>query len=635
LLVVAIGLSWPLGVYLRWAMDPQSSGRMRQAWERLAGRWLGVSGSAGGGDRNWAGYARSMLLFNVLMFLLVFALLSLEQHLPLNPDRKPAMEASLAFNTAASFTSNTNLQHYSGEVSLSYLSQLALMWLQFVSAATGIAVLAALARALAGRRPLGNFYVDLWRATTLVLLPLAVLWALLLVVGGLPMTFQGAAVATTLEGPTQTIARGPVAAFLAIKQLGTNGGGFYGPNCAHPLENPTWWTNLLSNLAILLLPMASVWMFGRITGRLKHAAVVYVVMLLMYVAFVGFAVWLEQAPAAALEGLPVAPAGNLEGKELRFGMSEGPLWAVSTTATSNGSVNAMHDSLNPLTGLVPMAGMWLNVIFGGVGVGMINMFLFIVVAVFLAGMMVGRTPEYLTRKIETKEMKLALIALLLHPLFILGGVAVFAATPWERDTIHNPGSHGLSEIVYEFSSAAANNGSGFEGLDDNTAAWNLATGVIMLLARYLPILLPLAIAASLGAKRGTSESAGTFRADSWMFGVILLGTVLIVGALLFLPLAVLGPISEHLAGPGGTAGLPNSASSGAPFSTGNDGHLLCPALPELIGCKCHGLAPWIVTLVAIEKLPTSEDATGCHGLAARPVESHAPCPIATMRQPRA
>jgi K+-transporting ATPase ATPase A chain len=394
---------------------------------------------------------------------------------------------------------------------------------------------------------MGNFYVDLWRGTTLVLLPLAAVFALFLVVSGLPMTFEGAAKVTTLEGLTQTIGRGPVASFVAIKQLGTNGGGFYGPNCAHPFENPTWWTNFANNLAIILIPMASVWMFGRITGRIRHAAVVFLVMLMMYVAFASSAVYLEQAPTAAFAGLPVEDAGNLEGKELRFGSAAGPLWSVSTTITSNGSVNAMHDSLNPLTGLVPMAGMWLNVIFGGVGVGMINMFLFIVVAVFLAGMMVGRTPEYLTRKVETKEMKLALIALLLHPLFILGGVAVFAVTPWGLETIQDPGSHGLSEIVYEFSSAAANNGSGFEGLDDNTVPWNVATGTIMLLARYLPIILPLAIAGSLGAKKATSESAGTFRTDSWMFGIILAGTVLIVGALLFLPLAILGPISEYLA----------------------------------------------------------------------------------------
>jgi K+-transporting ATPase ATPase A chain len=404
----------------------------------------------------------------------------------------------------------------------------------------------ALSRGLAGRVQMGNFFQDLVRATALVLLPLATLWAALLVLQGMPMTLSGAAVAKTLEGVTQTIARGPVASFVAIKQLGTNGGGFFGPNSTHPFENPTFWTNILSNVAILLIPMATVWMFGRITDRLRHAAVLFGVMLSLYICFLGSATVLESAPTAAFKELPVAAEMNLEGKELRFGATAAATWAVSTTATSNGSVNAMHDSLNPLTGLLPMAGMWLNVIFGGVGVGLINLFIFVITAVFLAGMMVGRTPEYLTRKVETKEMKLALIAMLAHPLFILGGTALFAVTPWGMDTLHNPGSHGLSEIIYEFSSAAANNGSGFEGLGDNTVPWNVSTGLIMLLARFIPIVAPLAIVGSLAAKRATPETAGTFRTDTMLFGVVLTGTVLIVGALLFLPLAMLGPIAEHL-----------------------------------------------------------------------------------------
>ncbi len=420
------------------------------------------------------------------------------------------------------------------------------MWLQFVSAATGLAALVAIARALAGRATMGNYYLDLARGTFLVLLPLAVLWAVFLAVSGVPMTFAGAEHVTTLEGAEQVIARGPVASFMAIKQLGTNGGGFFGPNAAHPFENPTYWTNAASSIAILLLPMASVWLFGRIANRLPHAAVVFAVMLVMYAGMIVSATAFEAAPTAALAGLPVQKSPNLEGKELRFGIAAAPSWGASTTATSNGSVNSMHDSYNPLAGLVPMIGMWLNVAFGGVGVGMINMFLFIVVAVFLAGMMVGRTPEYLARKIETPEMRLALLTLLVHPVLILGGIALFSSTEWGQSTVLNPGSHGLSEIVYEFSSAAANNGSGFEGLGDNTVPWNIATGLSMLFARYLPILAPLAIAASLGRKKPTSEGPGTFRTDSWMFAVVLLGTVLIVGALLFLPLAVLGPIAEQL-----------------------------------------------------------------------------------------
>jgi len=487
-----------------------------------------------------------MLVFNYGMFVLVFAVLSFQDYLPLNADKKVGLEPTLAFNTAISFVTNTNLQHYSGEAALSYLSQLSLMWLQFVSAATGLAVLVAVARAMSGAKSMGDFYRDVATASFLILLPLSFVVALCLAVSGVPMTLSGAAEATTLEGATQTIARGPVAAFVAIKQLGTNGGGFFGPNSTHPLENPTYWTNIISNFCILVLPMACVWMFGRITGRVRHSHVVVCVMGLLLVSFVAYAVLCEQQSTQALANLPVSASSNLEGKELRFGASAGPLWAVSTTSTSNGSVNAMHDSLNPLTSIAPLTGMWLNVEFGGIGVGMLNMFLFIVLSVFLAGMMVGRTPEYLARKIDSHEIKLALLTILTHPAFILGGTALFAATSWGRETLSNPGSHGLTQIVYEFSSAAANNGSGFEGLGDNTPPWNIATGLVMLFARFIPIIAPLAIAGSLSSKRATPEGAGTFRTDSWMFGVILLGTVLIVGALLFLPLAVLGPIAEQL-----------------------------------------------------------------------------------------
>jgi K+-transporting ATPase ATPase A chain len=539
-----IALSWPLGKYMRWAMDPINPGPRRQHYESVC---IGILGQGTSRGQNWKQYCLSMLAFNVVMFVFVYVVLTNQQWFPLNPDGKEALEPSLAFNTAASFTSNTNLQHYSGEASLSYFSQLfALMWLQFVSAATGVAAVTALCRGLAGRTVMGNFFQDLWRATGLVLLPLAIIGASLLILCGMPMTLQGSAVATTLEGATQTIARGPVAAFVTIKQLGTNGGGWFGPNCTHPFENPTFWSNVICNVAIILIPMATVWMFGWITGRIKHAAVIFGVMLVLYFSFITSGCVLETRPTAALAGLPVEQAMNLEGKELRFGTTAGATWAVSTTVTSNGSVNSMHDSLNPLTGLLPMCGMWLNCIFGGVGVGLINMFLFIVTAVFLAGMMVGRTPEYLARKLETKEMKLALIALLAHPLFILGGTAIFAATAWGAGTVNNPGSHGFSEICYEFSSATANNGSGFEGLGDNTVPWNVATGLVMLLARFIPIIAPLAIAGSLAAKRATPESAGTFRTDSLLFGVVLIGTVLIVGALLFLPVAVLGPVAEHL-----------------------------------------------------------------------------------------
>ncbi|WP_215228154.1 potassium-transporting ATPase subunit KdpA [Erythrobacter sp. 3-20A1M] len=531
-------LSWPLGTYMAKLFGGQ--------FARADGLFARAVGGAPAQD--WKQYSIALLAFNAVMFVFVFGLLALQHLLPLNPDGQGAASLDLVFNTAVSFTTNTNLQHYSGESTWSYLAQLGgLMWLQFVSAATGIAALAALARGIGGQRDMGNFFVDVQRAAFCVLLPLAIIVAVVIALAGVPMTLQGAAQVTTLEGVAQTIARGPAAAFVAIKQLGTNGGGFFGPNSTHPLENPDFWSNGFEMIALILIPMACVWMFGRIIGRMKHAGVVFGVMAVLLLVKVTAAVGFEMAPTQAFAGLPVLQdVGNLEGKELRLGATTGPLWAVLTTSTSNGSVGAMHDSLNPLTGLVPMAGMWLNETFGGVGVGMINMFLYIVVAVFVAGMMVGRTPEYLGHRVEGREMRLAVLALISHPVLILGGTALFAATAWGVGTLNNVGAHGFSEILYEFSSAAANNGSGFEGLGDNTVPWNIATGLVMLIGRYLPIIVPLAIVGSLMAKRRSAESAGTLSVEGNTFGVMLLITILIFGALTFFPAAALGPVAEHL-----------------------------------------------------------------------------------------
>lgn len=531
-------LSWPLGKYL----GALFGGR----FTRTDGRLARLAGGAG--EQDWKQYSAALLVFNALMFAFVFLLLATQHLLPLNPDGQGAASLDLVFNTAASFTTNTNLQHYSGESTWSYLAQLGgLMWLQFVSAATGIAALAALGRGIGGAPTMGNFFIDLQRAAFCVLLPLALIGAAVIALAGVPMTLAGAAQVTTLEGAAQTIARGPAAAFVAIKQLGTNGGGFFGPNSTHPLENPDFWSNSFEMLAILLIPMACVWMFGHLIGRMKHAGVVFGVMLAFLLVKIGGAVAFEATPTQAFAGLPVEQTtANLEGKELRLGAATGPLWAVLTTSTSNGSVGAMHDSLNPLTGLMPMTGMWLNATFGGVGVGMINMFLYIVVAVFIAGMMIGRTPEYLGHQVEGREMRLAVLALLSHAVLILGGTALFAATAWGIGTPNDTGPHGFSEILYEFSSAGANNGSGFEGLGDNTPPWNIATGIAMLIGRYLPIIVPLAIVGSLMAKRRRAESAGTLSVESGTFGVMLVITVLIFGALTFFPAAALGPVAEHL-----------------------------------------------------------------------------------------
>jgi len=500
-------------------------------------------------EGTWQSYLKQFAVFNVVMFAVCFALLAFQQHLPLNPNGKGSLTPDLIFNTTASFVTNTNLQHYSGEVSMSYFSQLfALMWLQFVSAATGIAALAALARGLGGKGGFGNFYKDMTRTTIYILIPASFIIASLLIFTGVPMTFGGTVEARTLEGVLQNIARGPAAAFIAVKQLGSNGGGFFGPNSAHPFENPTFWSNIIETMSIIIIPMSCVWMFGRLTGKMRHAAVIFGVMLLLLVMKISLASYFESAPTGALSGLDVQSSSNLEGKELRFGVTAAPLWTAVTTSTSNGSVNSMHDSLNPLTGLVPLTGMWLNETFGGVGVGMINMFIYILTGVFICGMMVGRTPEYLGRKVETQEMKLVLLALLVHPLCILGGTALFTVMPWGAETVHNIGAHGFSEILYEFTSASANNGSGFEGLGDNTPAWNIATGIVMLISRYVPIVLPLMAVGSLSAKRIAPDTSGTLHTDTILFGTVILGSIIFIGALLFMPVAVLGPVSEYMAG---------------------------------------------------------------------------------------
>jgi K+-transporting ATPase ATPase A chain len=415
----------------------------------------------------------------------------------------------------------------------------------------------ALIRALGGNRitTVGHFYVDLTRACVRVLLPLALVVGTILMWQGTPMTFEGAAHATTVEGSTQTIARGVAAPMVAIKQLGTNGGGYFGPNSTHPYENPTPVSNLVETWSILAIPMAMVWTLGYMLGRRRLAVMVFAVMYALYLPLVAVAVTQEMGGNAAIAAMGVNQStGSMEGKEVRFGPALSGLWAVSTTSTSNGSVNAMHDSLTPLGGLAAMAGIWINSIFGGVGVGFINMFVFIIVAVFVAGMMIGRTPEFLGKKVEAREIKLASLALLWHPLAILGGTAiaayVWATTPTPDAALgwlNNPGPHGFSEILYEFSSAGANNGSGFEGLGDNTPFWNISTGLVMLLSRYIPIIAPLALAASLGAKSAVPETAGSLRPDSATYGLTLWAVVVILGLLMFMPVAVLGPIAEHLA----------------------------------------------------------------------------------------
>jgi K+-transporting ATPase ATPase A chain len=562
-------LSVPVGYYLARVAD----GRYRvPGWLRLVERRLDT------GPQNWRQYAVALLLFNTVMFVFGFAVLALQPYLPLNPDQKKGeLAPTTIFNTVTSFLTNTNLQDYSGEIHLSYFSQVAfVVWNMFVSAAVGFAALTAITRGLRGDTHLGNFYVDVWRVVAYVFLPVSLLAGVLLIAGGMPMTFDKAAEAAPLEAGAmgqddagadrpQVIARGPVAAVLPIKHFGTNGGGFFGANSAHPFENPAGWTNVLECVSILFFPFALVVMFGRMLGRMRQAVVIYGVMMLLFVGMIVWAVATDTlAPNPGLSGLPVdaGPWGNLEGKELRFGPSAGPTYAAVTTAVTCGSVNCMHDSLNPLAGLTPFTGMWLNCVFGGKGVGLVNLLIYLIVGVFLSGLMVGRTPEFLGKKVEAREMKLAMLALLIHPILILGGTGLFAARPWGAGATSNPGAHGFSQILYQFSSASANNGSGFEGLGDTwgfndpgknpsppapySPHWDIATGLVMLLGRFVPIVAPIALAAGLAAKKLTPFTTGTLRTDTLTFGFVILGTILLVGALLFLPAAVLGPVAEHL-----------------------------------------------------------------------------------------
>jgi K+-transporting ATPase ATPase A chain len=463
------------------------------------------------------------------------------------------MSADLAFNTAVSFVTNTNLQHYSGETGLSYLGQLLLMLWQFISAGTGIAICAVVFMAMKERTTdkLGNFYNFFVRSSTRILLPLAFVVAVILAFNGTPMTFEGKDTIITMQGDTVQVSRGPVAAFVAIKQLGTNGGGFYGPNSAHPLENPNYLTNIVETISIILIPIAMIFALGYVLKRKKLAWTIFGVMTIGFFCFAIPSVYYEMKgnPTIAHMGIQ-QNMGSMEGKEVRFGSAASAYWAINTTVTSNGSVNAMHDSMTPLTGMFTMLGMMVNCFYGGVGVGFLNFYIFIILAVFISGLMVGRTPEFLGKKIEAKEMKIAMIIALLHPFLILVSTAIASHLYAENPTaysgwLNNPGHHGFSEMLYEFTSSSANNGSGFEGLGDNTPFWNIACGLVMLIARYLPIIGPVAIAGLLASKKHIPESAGTLKTDTGTFGLMVFAVIAIVAALAFLPALTLGPIAEY------------------------------------------------------------------------------------------
>ncbi|TLP59042.1 MULTISPECIES: potassium-transporting ATPase subunit KdpA [Pseudomonas] len=509
-----------------------------------------VAGVRADRQHNWKQYALALLAFNLAGFGLLFAVLLLQGSLPLNPQHLPGQEWSLALNTAVSFVTNTNWQAYSGEASLSYLSQMLGLTVQnFVSAATGLAVLVALCRGITRRSTgnLGNFWVDLTRATLYGLLPLCLLLALLLVWQGVPQTFSDYAHAVTLQGTEQTIPLGPAASQIAIKQLGTNGGGFFGVNSAHPFENPTAWSNLFEVVSIILIPVALVFTFGHYVKDLRQSRAIIACMLALFLIGASVALWSEYQPNPALESAQVQQDAPLEGKESRFGTTASVLWAVTTTAASNGSVNAMHDSLNPLTGMVAMVNMMVGeVIFGGVGAGLYGMLLFVLIAVFLAGLMIGRTPEYLGKKLQAREVQLLVATLLVMPVGVLVLGAIAASLPGPAGAVSNPGAHGFSQLLYAYTSGAANNGSAFAGFGANTVFHNLMIALAMLIGRFGYILPVLALAGSLAAKNSAPQGSNSFPTHGPLFTTLLLVTIVLVGGLTFLPSLALGPIAEHL-----------------------------------------------------------------------------------------
>ena len=526
---------------------------------------------------NWKQYAMALIGTNAVMIAIGYLILRLQSIPLLNPNGIEGMEPTLAFNTIISFMTNTNLQHYSGESGLSYLSQmLVIIFMMFVSAASGYAACVAFIRGLAGKTKdnVGNFFADLVRITTRVLLPFSLVGGLLLVWQGVPQNFSENVVVQTLEGTYQVLAMGPVAALEIIKHLGTNGGGFFGANSTTPMENPTILSNLIELYSMMLLPGACVITFGKmvgegrrqhqksktpenalpahqegITARLlgKEGRSIFLAMGILFLVGLSLCYWaeLQGNPALAEIGLNQS-AGSMEGKEVRFGIAQSALFTTVTTSFTTGTVNNMHDTLTPLGGMVPLLHMMLNCVFGGKGVGLMNMILYAILAVFICGLMVGRTPEYLGKKIEGREMKLTALAIIIHPLLILAFSALAVATAAGQAGITNPGFHGLSQVLYEYASSAANNGSGFEGLADNTYFWNITTGIVMFLGRYLPIVIQLAIAGSLMKKNYVNESAGTLRTSTVSFAVILVFVVYIFAALTFFPALALGPIAEHL-----------------------------------------------------------------------------------------
>lgn len=553
--ILMVVLSYPLGKYI--ARVYQGKKVWTDFMKPIEGWIFRLSGIHSDEEMNWKQFLRALLTVNLFWFIWGMVLLTLQGWLPLNPDGNLAQSAHQAFNTCISFMVNCNEQHYSGESNLTYFTQLfVIMLFQFLTAATGMAAMAGVMKALGEKttQTIGNFWNFLVLSCTRILLPLSLVVGFILITQGTPMGFDGKMEVTTLEGETQYVSQGPAAAIIPIKQLGTNGGGYFGVNSSHPLENPTYLSNMIECWSILIIPMAMAFAFGFYVNRKKLGYSIYGVMLVAFLIGVCVNVSQEMGGNPRIDAMGIAQNnGSMEGKEIRLGSGATGLWSVVTTVTSNGSVNGMHDSTLPLSGMIEMLNMQINTWFGGVGVGWMNYFTFLIIAVFISGLMVGRTPEFMGHKVEAREMKIASIVALLHPFVILVGTALaaylyvhapaFVAS--EGGWLNNPGSHGLGEMLYEFTSCAANNGSGFEGLGDNTWFWNFSCGIVLILSRFIPIIGQVALAGLLAQKRYIPESAGTLKTDTVTFAVMTFAVIFIVAALSFFPAQALTTLTEH------------------------------------------------------------------------------------------
>ncbi|WP_025725797.1 potassium-transporting ATPase subunit KdpA [Bacteroides sp. 14(A)] len=553
--ILMVVLAYPLGKYIAKVYKGQKTwSDFMKPVERLIFK---VSGIKPQEEMNWKQFLKALLILNAFWFVWGMVLLVTQHWLPLNPDGNGPQSPDQAFNTCISFMVNCNLQHYSGESGLTYFTQLfVIMLFQFITAATGMAAMAGIMKSISAKttKTIGNFWNFLVLSSTRILLPLSLIVGFILILQGTPMGFDGKMEVTTLEGQEQLVSQGPAAAIVPIKQLGTNGGGYFGVNSSHPLENPTYLSNMVECWSILIIPMAMVFALGFYSNRKKLAFSIFGVMLFAYLAGVGINVYQEMNGNPRIDDLGIAQDGGaMEGKEVRLGSAATALWSITTTVTSNGSVNGMHDSTMPLSGMMEMLNMQINTWFGGVGVGWMNYYTFIIIAVFISGLMVGRTPEFLGKKVEAREMKIATVVALLHPFVILVGTALstylFAHHPdfvaSEGGWLNNPGFHGLSEQLYEFTSCAANNGSGFEGLGDNTYFWNYSCGWVLILSRFIPIVGQVAIAGLLAQKKFIPESAGTLKTDTVTFAVMTFAVIFIVAALSFFPVHALSTIAEH------------------------------------------------------------------------------------------